>query len=470
MARTSLCMEPLIGDSRAESSDLSTKSKLVTFETGTGLSLYTDVLLPAILKAKHEVLLITCFWAQSKTLDRLVSTLRQLSAQAEASQRIKVHICFSSRSALQKLFHTSSPDGFIYSPDSWPAKLGLPSPEELPGLDIRVKSLFFRPFSVLHSKFLIIDRQRVFLPSCNVSWEDWFECCIGLEGPIVQQACGFFDHIWRPSQPTRDRPLGLESEFITDSHYTLRTTLLPHPHNSSLRHALWFLPDEMARTPVTPLNHALLRLIMNAESEVIMLTPNFTSKAAFWATCFALRMGANVHIITNRRMMVPEQIVTAGAITESSIKKLIKTYEAGFRNQSAWTQMQKYAWSLNTERRNFLIRRDLDLPALGKLRVSYFRKPLSESNGSVVDVESGIGKAKGADKSHVKLTLVRSGQCSSVVLGSGNMDRASWVTSQELGVLIKDTDENGQITDTIERFWAKVENDLQGCLENHYGG
>lgn len=81
-----------------------------------------------------------------------------------------------------------------------------------------------------------------------------------------------------------------------------------------------------------------------------------------------------------------------------------------------------------------------------------------------------MGKARAADKSHVKLTLVRSRNDSTIVLGSGNMDRASWVTSQELGVLIEDTDEAGNATGIVERFWDKVSKDLDGCLETYFDG
>ena len=65
--------------------------------------------------------------------------------------------------------------------------MGLPAPDQLEGIDLVVKSVFVRPFSVMHPKFIIMDRQRLLLPSCNVSWEDWFEGCIETEGAIVER-------------------------------------------------------------------------------------------------------------------------------------------------------------------------------------------------------------------------------------------------------------------------------------------
>src|ERR1700712_3723330 len=94
------------------------------------------------------------------------------------------------------LFHTSSPHGQDHQPSTWPKTLGLPSADELLGLDIQIKSIFVRPFCVMHPKFIIIDRQMVWLPSCNVSWESWFEGCISLSGPIVDTFVDFWQQFW----------------------------------------------------------------------------------------------------------------------------------------------------------------------------------------------------------------------------------------------------------------------------------
>jgi len=63
--------------------------------------------------------------------------------------------------------------------------MGLPAPDELLGLEMVVKMVFVRPFSVMHPKFVLVDRQRAFMPSCNVSWEEWFEGCIEMRGDIA---------------------------------------------------------------------------------------------------------------------------------------------------------------------------------------------------------------------------------------------------------------------------------------------
>ncbi|KAI4144066.1 MAG: hypothetical protein LQ340_006794, partial [Diploschistes diacapsis] len=154
-------------------STLTTRSTPISFTTGTGASIFTSTLLPALESATSEVILCTCFWAPSPTLVSLRASILRLNARSltlsrqNGGKKIRLYICLSSRSLWQKLFHTSSPNGYTYPPSTWSSRLGLPGPEDLTGLEVRVESLFFRPFSVLHSKYLIVDRKRVYFPSCN---------------------------------------------------------------------------------------------------------------------------------------------------------------------------------------------------------------------------------------------------------------------------------------------------------------
>ena len=177
----------------------SAETSLADFSVGNALDIYTSTILLALESAHYEILFITCFWSRSVCLDKLCSTLVKLSDRAQSqptgTPKLRVRLCFSSRSLIQKLFHTSSANGYVYPPSRW-RSLGLPPPEDVQGLDLQVKSLFVLPFSVMHPKFVIIDRQRVLLPSCNLSWEDWLECCLPLTGPIVNLFVRFWQNIW----------------------------------------------------------------------------------------------------------------------------------------------------------------------------------------------------------------------------------------------------------------------------------
>jgi hypothetical protein len=155
---------------------------------GTGARVLSSIL-SSCLETNEELILVTCFWAKSKSQQDVATLLRKLSEKAVSRRdgsKIRVRLCFSSISITQKLFQTSSLVGKIYSASAW-VKMGLPTPEEIVGLDLIVKSVFVKPFSVMHPKFLIVDRKRALLPSCNVSWEDWFEGCIDMKGDIVKK-------------------------------------------------------------------------------------------------------------------------------------------------------------------------------------------------------------------------------------------------------------------------------------------
>lgn len=418
-----------------------------SFTLGTGASIYTQKLLPAISQAQHEIILVTCFWAPSKTLTALSNALEQLARQREAqqpAQPLRVRICFSSRSILQKLSHTSSQDGYVYPSSAWSSKLGLPAQEVLAAgnVDLEVKSLFFLPFSVMHPKFLVVDRRHAFVPSCNVSWEAWLEGCLEIsrreprEDP-VDGLLEFYHTVWDkeldlgaslPSLP--EQGTGQASfvngrvEKIFNSPADTTASLLDvevppaavewlpgwHRRNPSF----CFMPWNFPSAPDTPLNSTILRSFEEASRDIYIQTPNLTSPPVLSAIDSALARGVNVTIVTSRRMMLLEQIVTAGTTTGWCIRGLTKRYQRLCDRARNRGQLQPGGSE------------DVDLEAQaiapGALRISYFRsRPRATSEEEPVH-------------SHLKLSIF-DGQ--HTVLGSGNMDRASWFTSQELGVLVR---------------------------------
>lgn len=403
---------------------------------GTGHSIYRTSIVPAILNAQSEVLIVTCFWARSDTLTALNGALRTLSAKAiQAGRTIRVRICFSSSSLFQKLLHTSSLRGHKYSPAKWQPKLGLPTPEELPGLDMEVKSIFVLPFSVMHPKFVVIDRRQVFLPSCNVSWEDWFEGCLELSGPITEQFVRFWQDFWAsdedralllpPEQPCPRRPRDpgeLAASGLLASKFAnlngIRAVFLPSPHH---RNPQFTFPwQQSSPPPPTPLNICLLALIAKAKHAIFIQTPNLTSPAVLAALLTALTRGVNVKIVTSERLMVLEQLVTAGTTTKRCVNKLVEQHDQLLSRQSTQADLEA----------------GLVTKAAGDLRVEYFKRSALVSSGAAEPVQS-----------HLKLTIFDD---RIAVHGSGNMDRASWYTSQELGVAFLSAALVSTIKDSLE--------------------
>ncbi|KAI5919065.1 hypothetical protein F4810DRAFT_528020 [Camillea tinctor] len=480
MASLSRFSEPWIGAVKSRRQDgnpefpdypLSDPQSLIStscpqsFQTGTGASIYTQSLLPAILTAKNEVILVTCFWAPSSTLTALKETLEELASvrrkriqnqhaagpDGDIVTPLRIRICFSSRSFLQKLFHTSSKDGFIYPPSTWTAQLGLPSQGILEAglINLQVKSLFFLPFSVMHPKFLIVDRQRAWLPSCNVSWEPWLEGCVEMTGDVVSHLMTFYYSVWEahsseepaadaprrvgmqftstPSRPPSPGSLGLTSIKSPASHFAhlggenaVPTILLPSSHhrNPMFRPLPW---HRSPAPPRTPLNCAILRLVEMAESSIYMQTPNLTSVTVVDAVLVALDRGVDVDIVTSKGMMLLEQIVTAGTTTSLCLKSFIKRYR---KRQLAQVQRQGTQSSSGSDA---AIDLEAQPPQLGSLTISYFHPDPTQKSRGVKEEPV---------HSHLKLTIVDDQY---TVLGSGNMDRASWFTSQELGILFQST-------------------------------
>lgn len=417
---------------------LVTTSTPLSLRVGSGASIFADALLPAIASARREVILVTCFWAESESRAGLKETLTELARartsrieRGEEVDELVVRICFSSSSPWQKLFHTWSKRGHVYPPAKWPG-LGLPDEKLLreARMDMRVKTLFFFPFSVMHPKFLVVDGARAWVPSCNVSWETWFEACVEFEGPAVEVLLEFYRGTWEYGETARpraspgdtfeakedDSTLHRESNPSGSVHHfrqtgpasPVPTIILPSSHhrNPRFNSLIPLLPIPFLKEPpppVTPLNTALFTLFDNAQRRIQILTPNLTCRAVETSLLTALARGVDVSIVTSRNLMVLEQLVTALTTTGTRLPAFTREYEQlCFRSETD---------------------RDGDAEAgrrVGRLEVRYY-KPETRAAGWGEPVVS-----------HVKMVRVDE---EFVVLGSGNMDRASWYTSQELGVM-----------------------------------
>ncbi|KAF4968729.1 hypothetical protein FSARC_3946 [Fusarium sarcochroum] len=405
---------------------LITTSSPKSLYVGTGHSIYTRALLPAILSAKHSVQLITCYWAASPSLDAIRDTLDQLATtrlEANVKTRLRITIGFSSFGLFQKLFHPASRDGYVYDPSKW-SKLGLPDQQILQnaGIDLTVKSIFFTPLSVMHPKFVIVDGERAWVPSCNVSWERWFEGCVEVEGAIVDRLLAFYERVWSHgdeplpvsdsqdniqvdrNEPSRS-PASSEAsatQFIEfPANGPVPTIFLPSPHHRNPRFSFFpFLSQ--SNPPMTPLNAALLTLIANAQRRITILTPNVTSWPVVESLLDALARGVDVQIRTSKGMMLIEQLVTAGTTTSWCLRKFIQRYNAlASQPRPSDSEAQPVT--------------------PGKLEIFYYRQ-----------LEARRDQDDEPVVSHFKMTLVDDEY---LVLGSGNMDRASWWTSQEIGLL-----------------------------------
>lgn len=316
----------------------------------------------------------------------------------------------------------------MYPPSTWSSQLGLPGPELLEAglIDLRVKSLFFLPFSVIHPKFLIVDRERAWVPSCNVSWEAWFEGCVEISGNVVSSLFKFYQQVWDKQLEDQlttssdsgyppDRSISLDEIGLTSvgspaSYYevfppetTIPTILLPSSHHRNPKFDI-FPWHRSPSPPTTPLNVAILQLLDMAEHIIYLQTPNLTSMAVIDKLFDALKRGVNVAIITSEKLMILEQLVTAGTTTSRCLRSLIRRYEALKAQRSK---------SKNPADSGQVVDVEAQYPQLGHLNIYYFH-PQSEDEQDPVDEEV----AEEPVQSHLKLTIV---DAQYVVLGSGNV-------------------------------------------------
>lgn len=192
---------------------------------------------------------------------------------------------------------------------------------------------------------------------------------------------------------------------------------LPSPHHATWKYYFWpwnvLLPP-----PPTPLNNFLLAAFAQASSSIYIQSPNVTSQPVLTALIDALKRGVKVHILTSENLMVLEQLVTAGTTTKRCMnalkvkhEDLIESYTAEGLANASLLESGEFAQP-------------------GRLVIDYFAKRFKQL---VIEKPND----REPRQSHLKLTIVDERW---TVLGSGNMDRASWYTSQELGVAFQSGD------------------------------
>lgn len=429
---------------------LVTTSNVDTFVAGTGSAIF-DSLTPLLESTDHELILVTCFWARSASLDALNQVLVRLSDKAvrRGTEKIRVRLCFSSSSLFRKLFHKQTVVGQIYPASSWVKTLGLPDPSNLGGLDLVVRSIFILPFSVMHPKFVVIDRKSVVLPSCNISWEEWFEGALTFNGPVVEHFLRFFSTFWerRPEHATEtgavqdttvsgqvvhvstaSQGVMKSSAFLVETsctHRNVHTVFLPSPHRRNPRFRP-FVSANAILAPPTPLNTFVLTLFAKAEKLIRIQSPNITAPPVLSALVRALARGVDVRILTSERLMILEQLVTSGTTTSRCMRKLVKRYR----------QLCSTVYSQSRSDEEAAISPNPP----GLLHIAYFEPTHGPRTR---------GKEAGQpQQSHLKMMVIDD---EVLVLGSGNLDRASWFTSQELGVAFFNGDLARQVCAVVDK-------------------
>jgi phosphatidylserine/phosphatidylglycerophosphate/cardiolipin synthase-like enzyme len=146
-----------------------------------------------IARAQHEVLIATNFWKASRSSTYISDALRELSARSQRRGVIVVVRIMYDRGDAAQLFNNHQDVG----PKGWTnVNVGLPNPEDIPGIDLKVVNFHKPPLGTFHCKFMVVDRRIATVSSNNVQDNDNLEMTTHLEGPIVDSLWDTFLVSW----------------------------------------------------------------------------------------------------------------------------------------------------------------------------------------------------------------------------------------------------------------------------------
>ncbi|KAF2800563.1 IQ calmodulin-binding motif protein [Melanomma pulvis-pyrius CBS 109.77] len=168
-----------------------------------------------IVRAEREVFLATNFWIKSDASRLITDALLELSRRAgEQGRRVVVKVMYDRGNFKQVLDNHQ-----IMTVEQYTGPMvQLPSPSDIPHIDMEVQN-FHRPMlGTFHSKFMIVDRKLAIVQSNNIQDNDNLEMMSHLEGPIVDSLYDTALLSWekelQPALPCLDSP-AVEKRWTT---------------------------------------------------------------------------------------------------------------------------------------------------------------------------------------------------------------------------------------------------------------
>jgi phosphatidylserine/phosphatidylglycerophosphate/cardiolipin synthase-like enzyme len=160
-----------------------------------------------IVRAEREVFLATNFWIASDASRLITDAFLELSKRAgERGQRIVVKVMYDRGNIKQVLDNHQIMTVEQYTG----AMVKLPSPAEIPNIDMEVQN-FHRPMlGTFHAKYMVVDRKVAVVQSNNIQDNDNLEMMTQIEGPIVDSLYDTALLSWekelKPALPCLDTP------------------------------------------------------------------------------------------------------------------------------------------------------------------------------------------------------------------------------------------------------------------------
>ncbi|KAI0270588.1 hypothetical protein BC834DRAFT_1011250 [Gloeopeniophorella convolvens] len=377
-----------------------------------------------IVRAEKEIFLATNYWEPSLSAGIVSDSLRELSkrVQARSGEKVVVKLMYD-RGNLKQVVSNH----VVVKPDGW-SKVGLPTEEELPGINLEVVNYHRPPLGTFHAKYLVVDRRVACLNSNNIQDRPNVEMMVHLEGPIVES---FYDmallswsNAMHPPLPLLGKPPtypdaykfkqdneGLRSHLniVKELEATVRDGdgitlddfrphILHEPHGPV---PIVMVNRNSTGTPghdhvhEVPQDVAWLSAFRYAQKSIFIQTPTFNASPVVPATLDACRRGVQVTLyldlgFNDQGEMIPFQ----GGTNEEVVHKMYTT--------------------LNSEGKG----------AEKHLEVFWYTGK---------DQTKPISAAMKSRNCHVKFMSVDD---QIAILGNGNQDTQSWFHSQEINVMV----------------------------------
>lgn len=160
-----------------------------------------------IVRAEEEVFLATNFWISSDASRLITDALLELSRRAgKRCHRVVVKVIYDRGNIRQVVDNHQMMTVSQYTSSA----VQLPSPEQIPNIDMEVQN-FHRPMlGTFHSKYMVVDRKIGIVQSNNIQDNDNLEMMTHLEGAIVDSlydvALLSWERSLNPPLPRRNIP------------------------------------------------------------------------------------------------------------------------------------------------------------------------------------------------------------------------------------------------------------------------
>ena len=157
----------------------------------------------------------------------------------------------------------------------------LPNADQIPNINLTVKTFFTWPLGAIHSKLLIVDGWKFAAGSKNMDGNDGYEYLAELHGDVAMSARMDFQNVWEESLPSLSTPIPSISNPVPMLYLgrTPNSSMFQAPQGAS-QNVAW----------ITAINHA--------KTSIYIQTPGFVTDATLSAIEQAVRRGVHVTVVT----------------------------------------------------------------------------------------------------------------------------------------------------------------------------